>query len=171
MAISRVKVWSAGEVLLASDLNSEVNNILNNPVDLWSPAAKAASMAGFALNLDSDSDSSIVAGTNNRIDFLLGGTTLFRLNTIASAVNGVDFFGSATTAAPYLLVFGTDTDISLNLRTKGTGRVLINGAPIPTQGDTQRMDSATKFVAETIRDRVDVLNDDADLVLAQQFFS
>ena len=123
MAISRVKVFSAGEVLLASDLNSEFNNILNNPVDLWSPAGNAASMAGFALNLDSDGDSSIVAGTNNRIDFLLGGTTLFRLNTIASAVNGIDSFGSATGTAPYLLAFGSDTNISLDLRGKGTGNV------------------------------------------------
>ena len=37
MAISRVKVWISGDVLTASDLNSEFNNILNNPVSLISP--------------------------------------------------------------------------------------------------------------------------------------
>ena len=74
MAISRLKVWSAGEVLLASDLNSEFNNILNNPVDLWSPAGKAADMNGFELILDADADTSITSDTDDRIDFRVGGT-------------------------------------------------------------------------------------------------
>lgn len=34
MALSRVKVWIAGEVLTATDLNSEYNNILGNPTSL-----------------------------------------------------------------------------------------------------------------------------------------
>ena len=34
MALSRVKTWSSGETLTASDLNAEFNNILNNPVSL-----------------------------------------------------------------------------------------------------------------------------------------
>jgi hypothetical protein len=37
MAISRVKVWVANEVLTASDLNGEYNNILNNALALISP--------------------------------------------------------------------------------------------------------------------------------------
>ena len=37
MAISRVKVWIANEVLTASDLNSEFNNLLNNALALVSP--------------------------------------------------------------------------------------------------------------------------------------
>lgn len=37
MAISRVKVWNALEVLAASDLNGEINNILNNALSLISP--------------------------------------------------------------------------------------------------------------------------------------
>lgn len=37
MAISRVKVWIAGEVLTASDLNAEFNNILNNAASMISP--------------------------------------------------------------------------------------------------------------------------------------
>ena len=38
MALARVKTWSAGEVLTASDLNSEFNNILSNPGTLISGA-------------------------------------------------------------------------------------------------------------------------------------
>ena len=37
MALSRVKTWISGEVLTASDLNSEFNNILNNPSSLITP--------------------------------------------------------------------------------------------------------------------------------------
>lgn len=52
MAISRVKTWSSGEVLTASDLNAEFNNILNNPVALISPLTADFNFAGFkATNL------------------------------------------------------------------------------------------------------------------------
>lgn len=37
MSLSRVKNWIAGEVLTASDLNTEYNNILNNPGSLICP--------------------------------------------------------------------------------------------------------------------------------------
>ncbi len=37
MAISRVKTWIAGEVLTASDLNAEFNNVLTNALSLVSP--------------------------------------------------------------------------------------------------------------------------------------
>jgi hypothetical protein len=37
MAISRVHTWIANEVLTASDLNAEFNNVLNNAVALISP--------------------------------------------------------------------------------------------------------------------------------------
>lgn len=52
MALSRVKTWSAGEVLTASDLNSEFNSILNNPITLWSPAGAAVDFDGQILTLD-----------------------------------------------------------------------------------------------------------------------
>ncbi len=37
MAISRIKVWIAGEVLTASDLNAEFNNVLSQALALISP--------------------------------------------------------------------------------------------------------------------------------------
>ena len=125
MSISRLKVWSAGEVLLASDLNAEVNNILNNPVDLWSPAGKAADMNGFELILDADADTSITSDTDDRIDFRLGGTDIFRLFTVASAVNGIDFTGAVTAGNPIIEAVGSDTNVGLIIRGKGTGPVSI----------------------------------------------
>jgi len=124
MSISRVKTWAAAEVLNASDLNAEFNNILNNPVDLFSPAGKAVDMNGFEFILDADADSSITADTDDRMDYRLGGTDIFRMNTVASAVNGIDFFGSATGNNVYLLPQGSDTNINLELRGKGSGEVI-----------------------------------------------
>lgn len=53
MAIARITTWSSGQTLTASALNAEFNNILNNGVDLWSPASKSTSFGGYALVLDS----------------------------------------------------------------------------------------------------------------------
>lgn len=123
MAISRIKVFIAGEVLLASELNSEFNNILDNPISLWSPAAGSADMNGFEFILDADADTSITADTDDRVDFMLFAVDVFRMNTVVSAVNGIDFFAAATGGAPYLLAFGSDTNIGLDLRGKGSGNV------------------------------------------------
>lgn len=64
MALARVKVWVAGEVLTASDLNGEFNNILGNATDLVSPFTKAVSMGGFALNFDAANTISLTGVTN-----------------------------------------------------------------------------------------------------------
>lgn len=50
------------------------------------------------------------------------------LHNPASAVNGITFNGSATGATPALAATGTDANISLELDTKGTGALIINGA-------------------------------------------
>ena len=51
MALSRVKTWG-NEILTASDLNGEFNNILNNPVSLISPLTAGINWAGYAHTLD-----------------------------------------------------------------------------------------------------------------------
>ncbi len=154
MALSRLKVWLAGEVLTAADLNGEFNNILNNGVDLWSPANKAADMNGFELILDANGDTSITADTDDQIDFRLGGTDLFRLTTAhlqllgdqpivdssgnefikfsktASAVNELTISNAATGNPPSMSATGGDTNISINLVPKGTGTLLVNGVGV-----------------------------------------
>lgn len=64
MALSRVKSWIAGEVLTASDLNAEFNNVLGNSTDLVSPFTKAVSMGGFSLNFDAANTIALTAATN-----------------------------------------------------------------------------------------------------------
>ena len=59
MPISRLTTWSSGQTLTASALNAEFNNIINNGVDLWSPASKSTSFGGYSLVLDAAGVSSI----------------------------------------------------------------------------------------------------------------
>ena len=59
MAIARITTWSSGQTLTASALNAEFNNILNNGVDLWSPASKSTSFGGYALVLNAAGVSNI----------------------------------------------------------------------------------------------------------------
>lgn len=126
MAISRVKTWSDGQVLTASDLNAEFNNILNNPIDLWSPAAKAIDMNGFEIILDADADTSITADTDDRLDVRLSGADLFRFDgTVSTPVNGFDFVASAASSAPRIAAVGSDSNISPVIRAKGTGGLVL----------------------------------------------
>ena len=74
MALSRVKTWSAGEVLSASDLNSEFNNILNNALSLISPITGTLDLNANELILDADADTSITSDTDDQIDFKIGGS-------------------------------------------------------------------------------------------------
>jgi len=170
MALSRVKTWSAGEVLTASDLNSEFNNVLNNALSLVSPFTGTIDLNGNEFILDSDADSSITADTDDRVDFRLGGTDIFRLNTVASAVNGIDFFGSITATAPYIIPQGTDTDIDLNLKGKGTGRVLVNSEIIGRRRDTFPSLFAAVKTAE-LQHRMNEVSGSAEVILASQIFS
>jgi hypothetical protein len=81
MAVSRVKSWVAGEVLLASDLNAEFNSILNNGEDLGFPATKSKDFDSNELILDGDGDTSITADTDDQIDFRVGGIDALVLTT------------------------------------------------------------------------------------------
>jgi hypothetical protein len=73
MAISRVKTWVAEEVLDASDLNAEFDNIITAGLDLVFPATVALDLDGKELILDSDADTSITADTDDIIDIRIGG--------------------------------------------------------------------------------------------------
>lgn len=132
MAVSPFKTFSAGEVLFASDLNSSFTQITNNGEDLGWPATKAKDFDGQELILDSDGDTSIHADTDDQIDFKIGGANIIRLKTVASAVNGIDFIGSATGNGIDITAFGTDANIDVNLNPKGTGKAVLNGDIIRT---------------------------------------
>lgn len=117
MALARVKTWSAGEILTASDLNAEFNNVLNNARDLVSPLTSSLDMNGFELIMDGDADSSLTADTDDRLDVRLGGVDLFVFNgTTTSCVNGLTLFGTATGTPAYIRANGTDSNTGIDLR-------------------------------------------------------
>ncbi len=157
MAVSPAKTWVAGEVLTASDLNSEVLNILNNGQTLGFPRTSAADFAGNRLIMDSDADSSITVDTDDRLDIELSGQDLFRFDgTVTTPVNGLDFVagiaGSPGIAA--INAVGTDTNISINLVPKGSGEFLIDGVSIRSNVDATRSAASTNITARTLRLRV-----------------
>jgi hypothetical protein len=79
MALSRVKTWSAGEVLTASDLNAEFNNILDNGQALVSPWVGQFDLNGETLIVDADADTSIDSATDDTLDFTIAGADDFRM--------------------------------------------------------------------------------------------
>ena len=121
MAVTPFKTFSAGEILTAADLNSSFSQITSNGEDLGWPATKAKDLNGNELILDGDADTSITADTDDQVDFKLGGVDVLRLNTVVSAVNGIDFTAAATGTAPFFSAFGTDTNVNIDLKPKGTG--------------------------------------------------
>ncbi|MCP4900125.1 MAG: hypothetical protein GY906_24405, partial [bacterium] len=81
MSVSRVKTWIAGEVLTASDLNAEINNILNNGETLGWPATSAKDLNGQEFIMDADADSSLTMDTDDQLDIRLGGTDVVVITT------------------------------------------------------------------------------------------
>jgi hypothetical protein len=130
MALTASKTWSAGEILTASDLNSEFLHIYLGGQSLGWPATATKDFAGETLVLDDDT--TMTAGTaDDRIDWVLGGTLLFQLDgTTESSANGLALVADAAGTYPQIEAFGADTHIGINLVTKGTGVAQVNGVTI-----------------------------------------
>lgn len=63
-------------------------------------------------------------------DFTSTDGNILNLETVASSVNSLAISNSATGNPVVISASGSDTNVSLNLVTQGTGQVLINGVPI-----------------------------------------
>jgi hypothetical protein len=118
MALSRVKTWSSGETLTASDLNAEFNNILNNPVSLLSPLTGALDLNGQELIFDADADTSITVSDDDVFDFKIGGTDGFFIG------HGTGNTGAIVHVDPGAKSVTAGTDIGL-LRTGNTNAVTV----------------------------------------------
>lgn len=90
MALARVKTWVAGEVLTASDLNAEINNILNNATSLVSPLIANLDLGGFSLialsrgsvtapslAFTGDTNTGLFSSGADAVGFTAGGATAF----------------------------------------------------------------------------------------------
>lgn len=72
MALARVKTWAPGEVLTATDLNTEFSNILNNPTSLISPFTGGLDFDGFTLTLDAAAATTVNSSSSVSWNFISG---------------------------------------------------------------------------------------------------
>jgi hypothetical protein len=91
MALARAHTWSSGEVLLASELNAEFDNIINNARDLISPLTASLDLNGVELILDADADTSMTADTDDQVDFKIGGSDIFAMIATEFRMGGANY--------------------------------------------------------------------------------
>lgn len=126
MAITAFKIYVAGEILTASDLNSSLLYITQNALAMISPLTGSLDVDGQDLILDSDGDSILGITSDDVLTLALNGVDLFAWNgATASVVNGLVFTAAATGNPPSITAAGSDTNIDLELRSKGTGDVVL----------------------------------------------
>jgi hypothetical protein len=75
VSLSRVKSWISGEVLTASDLNAEFNNVLTNAISLISPLTSTLDIDGNTLTLDAAAVTSVVSSASVAWNFTSGSKT------------------------------------------------------------------------------------------------
>ena len=79
MALARITVWTAGQVLTAAALNTEFNNILDNAGLLVSPwPSSNFDLNGSTLIFDADADTSMDSFVNDTLDITIAGADDFR---------------------------------------------------------------------------------------------
>jgi hypothetical protein len=81
------------------------------------------------------------ADTNALLDS--NNNELIKFTVVASAVNELTIKNNISTSAPEILATGNDTDISINLVPKGTGRVRSGGVDLVTISATQTLTNKT----------------------------
>ena len=88
MALSRVTTWASNDILTASALNGEFNNILNNAVSLISPLTANVSAGNFQItDLTAEAvTSAFSSGNTGRVGYR---TDLARLQTYTGSVNQI----------------------------------------------------------------------------------
>ncbi len=123
-------------MLTASDLNSEFNNLLNNPTQLISPLTANLDLDGFSLidlargtvstpglAFTGDTNTGLYWVGTDILGFAAGGVTVFTASAYANAVNFPVLVPSQTNTAVVYAASGSDTNVSILLRGKGTGYV------------------------------------------------
>jgi len=123
MALSPYKIYVAGEILLASDLNASFAQITNNALQLISPLTGTLDVDGKTIILDADADSNLAAGTDDVLNLTLQSFLAFIFDgNVASPVNGITLEATATGVGPLISAHG-ETNVDLRLKGKGTGMV------------------------------------------------
>src|SRR3990167_2156820 len=141
MALSRVHTWISGEVLSASDLNAEFNNILNNAASLVSPLTGNLDAAGFrviglsagaitspGLQVTRDTNTGIWSAGADILSFSAGGATGFELVSRTSGTAYLELSRSGSVSDRFYppLAFGQADDGVMSV-TAGTIDLVAGG--------------------------------------------
>jgi hypothetical protein len=138
MALTAQKTWVAGEVLLASDLNSEFAHIYTGG-DLSWPAQTEKDLNGQEFWLDGNKDTSFKTKSDDVLTLKMkGADNLFAWDGDSSApVNGFRWTAADAGSEPSMAAVGDDTDIDIELTPKGTGNVTQGGTRVLLLGDEE----------------------------------
>ena len=144
MAVGRVTTWISGQVLTASALNAEIDNLINNALTMISPLTANLDVGNFrldnlasgtvttpAVNFSGDTNTGIYRVTGDAMGLAAGGVDAMRWTTATTAVNYLNVIPAAAATGPELATAGSDANISLNLTAKGTGSVVVFSANSP----------------------------------------
>ena len=83
-------------------------------------------MDGGELILDADADTSLTADTDDVLDLRMKGADLYRWDgDAASPVNGMKWTATASGSASIMEAYGSDTNIDAEVRSKGSGDVVL----------------------------------------------
>jgi hypothetical protein len=127
MAITAYKTFAAFEVLTASDLNASFSQIINNPIDLWSPMTKNAAAGGFKFTGLGVGGAAGEALTYGAEAFVIGTTlagTLTINGTAVSIPNGLNFDSNT------LVINAATNTVAVGVAAAGSGTVLQVGGTI-----------------------------------------
>lgn len=131
MSLARVKTWNLGDVLTATDLNAEFNNILNNPISLISPVTAEIDMDGHLVT-DGIYKNTVVTFTSaDATPDVSTGTVFKTANTAPTTITMFD--GGVAGQVIWVLINDANTTIDF------TGTNLKGNAGVdwsPTTGDS-----------------------------------
>lgn len=130
IAITYFKLYVAGEVLTASDLNSSLSYITTNALTMISPLTGNLDVDGNVLIMDSNADSTLSAVVDDILKIQLKSVAAFYFDgSVAGVTNGMTLTATATGVAPSIAAQGGDATIGLTLTPKGaTSTVYTNGS-------------------------------------------
>lgn len=125
MPLSRLHTWIAGEVLTASDLNAEFNNIINNLSFALSSQFADGTLANPSIAFVNDADSGWYRPGANQIGWVVGGVEVLRASPYTSGVNFLLVAPGQAGTGAVLVATGSDTSVPMLLIPKGTGYVRV----------------------------------------------
>lgn len=125
MALARVKTWVALEVLTASDLNTEFNNIIDNLSFALSSQFADGTVANPSIAFVNDTDSGWYRAGANQVGWIVGGVEVLRASPYTTGVNYLLVAPGQAGQGAVLVATGSDTNVPLFMIPKGTGYVRV----------------------------------------------